>query len=71
MGGITDNRIDWVFPTTPEDDKVVEPSTERRAQLELERQKKMADNLLEGAPTLSVDTPGFDPYNSVGRRLSK
>lgn len=71
MGGITDNRIDWVFPTTPEDDKVVEPTTERRAELELQRQKKMADSLLEGGPALSVDTPGFDPYNSVGRQLRK
>ena len=70
MGGITDNRIDWIFPTTPEDDQV-ESSTERKAELELERQEKLADALLDGAPTLTVDSPGFDPYNSVGSQATR
>jgi len=70
MGGITDNRIDWAFPTTPEDDSI-EISTERKAEIERERQKKKVDALLDGAPPLSVDSPGFDPYNSVGRQATR
>ncbi len=64
MGGITDNRIDWVFPTTPAD--AAKLSTAELAERERARQKQVADELLNGV-ALSIEDAGRDPYNAVGR----
>jgi hypothetical protein len=66
MGGITDNRIDWIVPATPAEESKL--TTSELAEIERKRQKAVADSILGSTSGLAIEDSGRDPYNSLGRR---